>query len=172
MSLSFILLSTVFPQPCLHGCTCYSSPRDKANIFDCENQKLKIIPSTVLQDTDHLLLSGNNLGSLNKAPDYLNSITLLNLSSSNITNIDETVMKVITQNIKSLDIRKNNLKFLSELIAKENKTNKVWISDNPFECNCDMIWMKDWLMDTDTVLDKKNVKCSGSKLKGKVNQSH
>ena len=59
----------------------------------------------MLQDTDWLLLSGNNLGSLNKAPDYLKNITLLDLRSSHITQIDETVMEVIMHNVKSLDIR-------------------------------------------------------------------
>ena len=33
----------------------------------------------------------------------------------------------------------------------------------------DMIWMKDWLMDTNVVLDKKNVTCARSGSKGKIN---
>ena len=160
---------TVLPQPCLHSCTCYSSPRKIANIFDCRNKKLTSLPATVLQDTDQLLMSGNNLGSLNKAPDYLRNMSLLNISSSNITIIDETVMKVIVKNVRSLDIRKNKLKNLPKSIAKANKTSKLRISDNPYECNCDMIWMKDWLTTNDNVMDKKNVTCSASKLKGEIN---
>ena len=159
----------MFPQPCLHNCTCYSSPWQRANIFDCQNKGFNILPVTVLQDTDHLLLSGNNLGSLNEAPDYLNNITLLDLSSNNIKEIGETVMEVIDENVKSLDIRGNNLKTLPKSITKANKTNKLWISDNPYECNCDMIWMKDWLTDNENVIDKKNVTCSGSKVKGEAN---
>ena len=122
----------------------------------------------MLQDTDYLLLSGNNLGSLNKAPDYLKNISLLNLSSSNIREIYESVMEVIMDNLKSLDIRNNKLKILPNSIAKTNKTSKLWISDNPYECNCDMLWMKDWLIDNENVMDKKNVTCSGSKVKGKA----
>ena len=128
-----------------------------------------MLPATVLQDTDWLLLSGNNLGSLNKAPDYLENITLLNLSSSNITYIDKEVMEVVIRSVKHLDIRGNNLKTLPEIIAKANKTNKLWISNNPYECNCDMIWMKNWLTSTENVMDKKNVTCSGNELKGKMN---
>ena len=74
----------------------------------------------MLQDTDYLLLSGNNLGSLNKAPDYLKNISLLNLSSSNIREIYESVMEVIMDNLKSLDIRNNKLKILPNSIAKTN----------------------------------------------------
>ena len=137
-----------------------------SNIFDCQNKGLTSIPETVLEYTDWLLLSGNNLGSLNKAPDYLKNITLLNLSSSHITDIDERVMKVIVENVKSLDIRKNKLKSLPKSIIY--KTNKLWISNNPYKCSCDMLWMKDWLIDTKNVLDKENVTCSGNSVKGET----
>ena len=140
----------------------------RANILNCQNQTLNTLPATVLQKTDWLLMSGNNLGIINKAPVYLENITLLNLSSNNIHEIDETVMKIIVHNIKSLDIRQNKLKTLPESIAKANKTIRLWVSNNPYECNCDMIWMKDWLIDAENVQDKENVTCSGSKLKGEI----
>ena len=158
----------MFPLPCLHNCTCYSSPKQRANIFNCQNKGFHSLPATILQDTDHLLLSGNNLGFLNKAPDYLNNITLLNLSSNKIRDIDETVMEVIVNHVKSFDIRKNKLKYLPKLISKFNKINKLWMSDNPYECNCDMIWMKDWLVDTVIVPDKKSVTCSAREIKGEI----
>ena len=109
-------------------------------------------------------MSGNNIGSLNKAPAYLSSTTLLNISSSNIQEIE--VMKNIVQNVKSLDIRKNRLKTLPQIITKANRTSELWISNNPYECNCDMIWMKDWLMDSNNVQDKENVICYTDKLEG------
>ena len=166
------LPSTVLPQPCLHNCTCYSSPWQRANIFDCQNQSFNTFPATVLENTDWLLLSGNNLGSLNKAPDYLKNITLLDLSSNNIKEIKEAAMKVIMQNVKILDVRKNKLKILPKLITKAIKTSKLWISDNPYECNCDMLWMKNWLVDTRNVIDKINVTCFGGKVKGEINRTN
>ena len=129
---------------------------------------LNSLPETVLQDTDHLLLSGNNLDSLINAPDYLNNIALLNLSSSHITEIDEIVMEVIMHNVKSLDIRNNKLKILPKTITQGNKTNELWISGNPYGCNCDMLWIKDWLMDAGNVMDKKNVTCSRKTVKGQI----
>ena len=160
----------VLSQPCLQNCTCYSSPRQRAaNIFDCQNKELTSLPATILRDTDRLLLSGNNFGSLNKAPDYLRNISLLDMSSSNITYIDETVMEVIMQNVNSLYIRGNKLKTLPKSITNENNIPKLWISDNPYECDCDMLWIKDWLIDAENVVDKENVTCSGSKVKGEIN---
>ena len=93
---------------------------------------------------------------------------MLNLSSSDISDIDETVMETIMQHVKGLDIRGNNLKEIPETVATSNKTNKLWLSDNPYECNCNMLWMKDWLIDTENVVDKNDVKCKGSKEKGKM----
>ena len=153
----------MLPQPCLSNYICHSSPRNNSNIFDCQNQNFSTLPATVLQDTNWLVMSGNNLGSLNKAPDYLKNTTLLNLSSSNINTIEEVVMEVIILTVKSLDISKNNLGYLPKSIAKANKTAQLWISDNPYECNCDMIWMKDWLVDAQNVIDMKNVTCLSKK---------
>ena len=124
----------------------------------------------MLQHTDWLLQSGNSLGSLNKAPDYLRNITLLDLSSNNIKDIGETVMEIIIKSVKHLDIRGNNLKEIPRIIAKAKNMTKLWISNNPYECNCDMILMKDWLMDRKTVVDKENVNCSGHKMKGERKQ--
>ena len=105
---------------------------------------------------------------MNKAPNYLNNITLLDLSSSNITDIDEKVMEVIITNVKHLNIKKNRLKTLPRTTANVNGTSVLMISDNPYECNCDMLWMKDWLIDSPDVQDKDNVICSTGKMKGKV----
>ena len=93
----------------------------------------------MLKDTDWLLLSGNNLGSLNKAPDYLKNITLLDLSSSHITEIDKTLIKALLRSVKHLDIRRNNLKEIPQTIKKVKSMTKLWISNNPYECNCDML---------------------------------
>ena len=80
------------------------------------------------------------------------------------------VMEVLMHNVKSFDIRKNNLKMLPKSIMKANKP-KLWISDNPYECGCNMLWMKNWLIDAGNVMDKKNVTCSGSQVKGEINHN-
>ena len=88
----------------------------------------------MLEDTDQLLLPGNNLGSLDKAPDYLNNVTLLNFSSNNIEYIEEKVMKAISKSVMYVDIRGNKLKTLPRAITSMNGSIKLWISDNPYEC--------------------------------------
>ena len=80
--------------------------------------------------------------------------------------MDEAVMEVIVQNVNNLDISKNDLKSLPKSISNSHKASKMWISDNPYQCNCDMIWMKDWLIDNNNVQDKDNVTCSARTQKG------
>ena len=49
---------------------------------------------------------------------------------------------------------------------------KVWLSTNPFRCDCEMIWMKDLLNTFTTpigdhiIVDYKNVKCKSSMMIG------
>ena len=107
-----------------------------------------------------MFLSENSLRSLNNARDYLDNITLLNLSSSNIVGITERVMEVIIQNVKYLDIMGNNVTEIPRIITKANNLTELWISKNPYECHCDMLWMKNWLTNTSYVMDKDNVTCS------------
>ena len=89
------------------------------------------------------------------------------MSSSNITYIDQKLMEAILEGVQYLDIRENNLKTLPRTIVNVDSACMLWISNNPYECNCDMIWMKDWLTNSENVKDKHNVTCSGHKMKGK-----
>ena len=100
----------------------------------------------------------------------MNNITLLDLSSSHITEIDETLMKTILRSVKHLDIRGNNLKEIPKTIKNVKNMTKLWLSNNPYLCNCDIIWMKGWLMDNNNVKDKENVNCSGHKVEGERKQ--
>ena len=142
---------------------------DQVNIFDCQNKGLRSLPRTVLNNTDRLLLSGNELLSLTTVVDYLSDIAVLNLSYSNVTDIRDLVMENIVGYIDHLDIRGNKLKSLPQSIMKAKNGSSIWISQNPYQCNCDMLWMRDWLLNTDSVMDKNSVLCSNGKMKGKRN---
>ena len=75
-------------------------------------------------------------------------------------------MKVIIKSVKYLDIRGNYLKEIPRMITKSNNISELWISDNPYECNCDMLWIKDWLINATNVEDKDNITCLHNKVKG------
>ena len=95
------------PTDCLHGCgCCYSLPK-QANIFNCENMSLTHLPETIPENTDWLLVWGNNLGDVLKGKSYMVSITHLNMSSRNVTSISNDVAKLLVGNGNSIDISSN-----------------------------------------------------------------
>ena len=100
--------------------------------------------------------------------DYFSNISLLNLSSSQIIAIEKVVMDAILKKVQQLDLRGNKLKILPRSIMKTKLTTKLWLSENQFECNCDMVWMRDWLLNTYNIMDKENINCSTRAGEGKV----
>ena len=100
--------------------------------------------------------------------DYFSKISVLNLSSSEVISVDEIVVEAILINVQQLDLRGNRLKILPKSIMKAKNTTKLWLSENPFECNCDMVWMRDWLVGTSNIMDKENINCSLKTLEGNV----
>ena len=93
-------------------------------------------------------------------------IKFFDLQYSNITEISSKVVKSMLKSSKYLKISHNKIKFLPREITQAGNTTKIWISNNPYECNCDMMWMRDWLVQATNVMDKENVICATGKMKG------
>ena len=134
--------------------------------MDCHSKKLTALPKTILPNTDWLILSGNNLGVIQTAQSYLNKITHLDLSSSNLKEISDQVLNAKMTNIRYIDISNNNLKELPSSVASMINLTELRISGNPYDCNCDMMWMRDWLVEATNVMDKEGIKCVTGALKG------
>ena len=88
------------------------------------------------------------------------------MSSSHLHGIGDDVMVAIITNLKFLDVSNNNLTNLSPIIRQIGNDTELRLSNNPFECNCDMVWMKDWLIEAKNATDKENITCSNGKFKG------
>ena len=124
------------------------------------------LPETIINNTDWLLLSGNYLGDIQETMDYLSEFNHLDMSSGHLDGISDNVMKAITTNTKFFDVSNNNLTNLSSIIKDMGDDTELRLSNNPFGCNCDMVWMKDWLIEAKNVIDKENITCSNGKFKG------
>ena len=71
------------------------------------------------------------------------------------------------KNTRLIDLGNNSLKYLPKAINSDrNRSVFFFISGNPYECNCDMLWMRDWLLTDGTVFDTPYVKCGNGKMKG------
>ena len=88
------------------------------------------------------------------------------MSSSHLDGIGDTVMKAIVTNTKFFDVSNNNLTNISSIIRDMGDDSEIRISNNPFERNCDMLWMKDWLIEAKHLTDKENIVCSNGEFKG------
>ena len=155
---------TVIPHRCLHNCSCHFSLKN--NIFNCNNKNLTKLPDSIENSTNWLSVKGNYLKNTIEERSYLMGLTGLDMSSSNIVRIDKSVIREMTKTVKYLDISKNKLQYLPKEIKDTNNMTKLWISNNPYTCNCDMVWMRDWLLDAENIMDKENVKCHSGKWNG------
>ena len=128
--------------------------------------ELTSLPQTVVRDTDWLIIPGNNLGVIQTAPSYLSRIKHPDLSSSNVEEISDQVLNAVMNNIQYLDISNNNLKKLPNTVAFMTNLTDLRISNNPYDCNCDMTWMRDWLVQAEHVMERENIKYAMGTWKG------
>ena len=102
----------------------------------------------------------------------MKEISHLNLSSSQITSIGAQAINLIIDEKTYLNIRNNSLKYLPKKIENTRNTTELWIAYNSYECNCDMMWMRDWLVQATNVMDKENTTCASGDMIGIISYSY
>ena len=150
----------------MYGCTCYYSIHNQANIFDCRNKNFTSLPKSALLRTDQLLASGNNFANIDRAEKYIETLSYIDLSNSNVSSITGSVMRSLLTKLKTLNLVNNNLEILPRSIMEANNDTGIWLSNNSYDCNCDMMWMRDWLVKATNVMDKEGIVCTKGKMIG------
>ena len=109
--------------------------------------------------------------------------TWVTLLKSSITKLCEDVEYLRT--IKALDVRNNKVSFIRESFANllmgnrndsadKYQLDKIWLSHNPYHCDCEMTWMMKWLNTYTTpsgqhvVVDYNKLICESGLMKGRV----
>ncbi len=158
--------------PCLEGCDCFYSADVEVNTVNCSNRNLTSFPQNIIPKTEQLVLTGNDI----KMIDYQNtlpkSVERIDLQRSHIQSISDKALQAFLSNVKSLKLSRNKLRKLPSLLQVTNSTTQLWLSDNPYDCNCDMMWMRDWLLNATNVLNKENMTCGSGKWKGELCKFH
>ena len=98
----------------------------------------------------------------------MENITHLDLSNSRVSHITDGVMRSILMNLKTLKLTNNVIRSLPLSIQKTEDNTKLWISNNSYDCNCDMMWMRDWLVKATNVMDKEDITCTSGKMIGSM----
>ena len=126
-------------------CHCYSSHHQRALVANCSYSGLTDLPDLLPEDTDWLILSGNNLTSLKinstQSSKLLQHLRKLDLHSSKIRNISPRFLEIFTEsnNLLHLDLSKNDLVTLPENIKNLSSLQILKIGGNKLKCSCDNI---------------------------------
>ena len=157
-----------------YECNCSYFQEHMANVYNCSSKTATALPSSVPNGTNWLVVLNTNITELCKSFEYFDNIERLDVSSNNISTVCDNFWNnlVKTTNIKGLNLARNNFKSISKKLRNQKHLTKVWLSDNPFHCDCDMVWMKDLLNNFTTltgdhiILDYKDVKCKTGMMIG------
>ena len=156
----------VEPTVCLNDCLCYHQIYKQANITECIDKNLKHIPKNLDDNTNHFIATGNDFGDIDTVESYFEELEVLNLTSNNIRSLTNNVMKSMMKKTIVMVLDDNNLKYLPKVITTNVNLTVFFISGNPYECNCDMLWMTDWLLGVGNVFDTPYVTCANEEMKG------
>ena len=138
---------------------------------NCAHAGLTHIPKSLPKDTDWLILSGNNISSL-QAEDLklLSILASLDLKDNKIKYISEDFVDYLSMYSKLvfLDLSYNELNAIPKNVKSVKFSQKLSLSGNRFQCKCDNMWMRNWLIDRrQIVADFNEVECfmeSGKKI--------
>ena len=139
---------SVDPKPCSHHhrCKCYFA-QDKGNTFKCKHLTSLPRNDMIPKSTYYLEFSANNITELYGSQSYLRNILGLNLKNGAINSVSENILNTLARGrIQILDLSNNNIQILPQAIKHIDSIIDIGLSQNPFVCNCETIWMKDLLI--------------------------
>ena len=130
-------------------------------------------PNYLTKLTNVMDLSGNKISKLCGKQTYFETILQLNISQNEINEVcEETVIYMKTASITELNLANNSITSLPSELSNISSLQSVRLSGNKYICDCEMIWMIQWLSRQTAngeriVKDYQNVVCHSGKLVGK-----
>ncbi len=162
----YSLYLSAYPLPCLNGCFCFYSIEDDANTVNCSHKNMTQLPDNLLPNTEQLIMVGNDLKTINSVAKDLPHLVSLDLEKCNISEISTQALQALLLYSDNLKLSNNKLQGISSIIKTTKYNTTIWLSKNIFECNCNIMWMRDWLLNATNVMDKDNITCVGGKWNG------
>ncbi|XP_055490893.1 leucine-rich repeat-containing protein 70-like [Leucoraja erinacea] len=137
--------------------------------LNLNNAKIKAIPKdgfTALNSLRHLVLSNNSITHINSNVFKVLKLRYLQLDDNNISFIESDAFEGMSRTLKTLHLANNNLTNLfPEVLMSLSSLVHLMVDGNPWECNCNMLNMRNWLLSSSF---RVNIRCqSPSQLRGK-----
>ena len=132
-----------------------------------------MIPQQLQPDSQWVKLNRNNITQIYGHLNQLKNVSWIEISHNNLGVISSQSMQqlISTDNIEYIDISHNNMSHLPKTIKSAANSTVLQIGNNPYKCSCDMLWMANWLVDTNPAFipDFRTAICtSGAKIGTKI----
>ncbi len=133
-------------EPCMQlGCKCYFDSRYEENVFNCQNRELTAIPEKLEPGSQWVNLKFNNITGISGHLNQFENVLQIELAHNNIGFIgSESMAQLIS--MEYIDLSHNNLSSLPKTIEKAPNSSLLKIGNNPYKCDCDILWMTNWLL--------------------------
>ena len=124
---------------------------------------MKSLPSSMPDHTDHLIMDNSNLNLLCDSHHSFAQISSISLEFCNISEVcEDFIRKVIIRKTGTFYLSNNKLTSLQEVFTNTTKGTRLYLSNNPYNCGCDMVWMIKWIKSSilsGMIPDYQNVTC-------------
>lgn len=132
---------------CPADCLCQDRPEEGVINVDCRDRNLTEAPSSVPYSKYGkitLQLDHNDIRTIGNLS-YADQLYSLTVSNNALTSVNSEVIEDIAKKeVAEVDFRNNALERIPEEISNI-QYQFAKLSGNNFVCDCDMLWMKDWI---------------------------
>ena len=174
-SISINDMVCVIDSDCPLKCKCTEQPSTNSIIINCTDAGLTALPTTLppLNSSNgfkyyNLVLSKNRISRLTYR-DYVNVTNQVDISDSNVKNIDPDVW-IAFQNMKKVSLGHNLLTQFQKVPDNSFTGQQLDIQNNSISCDCDSKWLKSWLKSLgDKMVNRMGLLCKTPEwLKGEI----
>ncbi|KAF5284477.1 hypothetical protein FQA39_LY17012 [Lamprigera yunnana] len=152
---------------CPDNCACLIRPWNKAFVVYCKNQNLTEVPEIVLPkgkifNQTEVYLDVNKITSGPVRSTAYENVTLLTLSSNNLTKLEWIPPKIQTLTLDHNAISFFNYEVLEMLNA--STLSNISLGNNPWKCDCLALNFSSYLVSNlaKKQIDASNIRCTGS----------
>lgn len=150
---------------CPEKCSCVFQPPKNVIQVNCQGRNLTQFPNVLPAGRKELFLSHNRLGVL-RGDVNLTDIVYIDLTFNNMRFIDRQAWELLLT-VPVVLLSDNTLETLPWSDQNMSITLNITLSNNTFQCTCDNILFKDWLMEHfDKIYDAFNISCANGPLQG------